>query len=233
MTAGHKLLGAILVVAGQLLSSQAIQAQEDRWVFRVLLDDKEIGFHEFRVQGHPSARQVEINAEFDVKILFFNAYSYDHRNTEHWDGDCLAGIEAFTNDNGDEFKVSGELSNEGFVVNTHQDSARIRSNCVQSFAYWNPAILESERLLNSQTGEIIDVSIVEEGSDTLDIGPHPVPAQKYTIRMEEGPIKLWYTPGGKRWLALEAPAKGGRTIRYEPVVLPGSPAGDARFAMAE
>lgn len=231
MTTAPRFIITALLTMGLLSGVQANQADEDRWVFRVLLDSKEIGYHEFRVLGHPDDRQVEISAEFDVRILFISAYSYDHRNTERWSGDCLAGIEAFTNDNGDEFSVSGERAPEGFVVNTNQDSSRISSDCVRSFAYWNPVILESERLLNSQTGEIVDVQVRDEGPDTLNVGPHPIPARKYTLLMKDGPINLWYSPGGQRWLALEAPAKGGRTIRYEPVILPGNPVGDTRFAM--
>lgn len=231
MTIIRNILLALVAVGGLLAPVQSALAQDERWVFRVLLDDREIGFHEFRVQGSPGERQVEINAQFDVKILFFNAYSYDHQNTEVWQGNCLTGLDAVTNDNGDEYVVSGETVSDGFMVNINTDSSRIGSDCVRTFAYWNPAILNSRNLLNSQTGEIVEVEIRDEGSDTLEIGANRIPAQKYTLVMEDGPISLWYGPDRKRWLALEAPAKGGRVIRYEPVILPGGTDADSRLAM--
>ena len=231
MTAAFRILLALAVLAVTLMETRSAHGQEDRWVFRVLMNDKEIGYHEFRVLGPKENRRVEINADFDVKVLFINAYSYDHENTEFWTGNCLAGIDSFTNDNGAEFLVKGERTADSFVVSTQEDKARISAECVQTFAYWNPAILDSNRLLNSQTGEFIEVNVVDGGPDTLELGPNRIAARKYTIEMKDGPIRLWYSPDTDRWLALEAPAKGGRTIRYEPLVLPVGAVGDPRLAM--
>ena len=78
-----RFLGAFLLLA----TSVPLMAEDsDRWVFRVYLDDREIGFHEFSVTDRDGGQDVEISAEFDVKFLFFNAYSYDHRNLESWAG---------------------------------------------------------------------------------------------------------------------------------------------------
>jgi hypothetical protein len=206
-------------------------SSEDRWVFRVYLEDKPIGFHEFRVSEHGAGREVEINAEFDVKFLFFNAYSYDHRNTESWAQNCLRGIEAVTNANGEKFQVYGQHGENGFRIRTGDESEILESECVRSFAYWNPVILESERLLNAQTGEILNVTVVPLGPDALSVGSNQIPAEKFRIEMTEGPITLWYSAENRQWLALEAPAKGGRTLRYEPVILPGQAGDSIELAM--
>ena len=104
-------------------------------------------------------------------------------------------------------------------------------DCVRTFAYWNPAILDAERLLNSQTGEFAEVTVRSNGPQTLDIGPHRVAAEKYTIESGEGPIRLWYAPGGQHWLALEADLESGRTLRYVPLVLPWNAVGETRLAL--
>ena len=221
------LLVVLLVVTGQPVMAD----ESDRWLFRVFLDDREIGVHEFSVTDQQGVRHVEIAAEFDVKILFFNAYSYDHRNQESWIGDCLNKIDARTNDNGAQSTISGQSSENGFVVSVNQEPARIGSRCVRSFAYWNPVILESDALLNSQTGEVVDVTIREHGAVTLEIGQNRVPAEKFTIEMQDGPIHLWYSPGARHWLALEAETEGGRKLRYVPVVLPRNETDDSRLAM--
>ena len=222
------LAGAVLFTA----SFGTAQAQEGRWVFRVFLDKKEIGYHEFKVAGDESHRQVEIDAQFDVKILFVNAYSYSHQNRETWSDGCLASIDAVTDDNGSESLVTGFRSDEGFVMKTEGGPATFGTPCLRSFAYWDHSIVESSSLLNSQTGELLDVEIASRGRQTLQVGDTGFEAEKYEIAMEDGVISLWYGASDRRWLALEAPAKGGRTIRYEPVVLPGPMQGpDARLAM--
>jgi len=221
----------LFMLFGAIWSMPLAADQADRWLFRVYLDDREIGFHEFSVTERDGRHQVETTARFDVKILFFNAYSYDHRNQESWSGDCLQGLNAITDDNGTEYRVSGEAREDGFELEVNRDAERIGSDCVRTFAYWNPAILDAQRLLNSQTGELADVTIRAEGAESLEIGPHRVPAEKYTIETNDRPIRLWYAPGGQHWLALEAETEGGRTLRYVPLILPWNAVGETRLAM--
>lgn len=207
-------------------------ATEGHWVFRVYLDQREIGYHEFKVAGPEESRQVQIDARFDVKFLFINAYSYSHQNRETWHDGCLASIDAVTDDNGDEFLVSGSRLDTGFKLKTAEGADRLETDCLRSFAYWDPMILQSRRLLNSQTGQVVDVAIQSRGLQALQVGDSSFEAEKYEISMEDGTISVWYGASDGRWLALEAPAKGGRTIRYEPVMLPNSPREEAaRLAM--
>jgi len=200
----------------------AIEEQQ-AWRFKVSLDKREIGFHDFLVTRRGAQRTVEITADFDVKILFINAYSYDHDNREIWKDGCLQQIESETDDNGDLLEVVGENRTEGFTIATNAGAPRtIGSPCVRSFAYWNPDFLQSSQLLNSQTGELVDVTITGQGEETLMVNGQPVPSTRYEIEMEEGPITLWYTRDSSQWLALQAATEGGRTLRYEPVRLPFS-----------
>lgn len=209
-------------------------AAEGHWVFKVYLDKKEIGYHEFKVKASEERKQVQIDARFDVKFLFINAYSYAHQNQETWSDGCLQSIDAVTDDNGDASLVSGTLSDTGFALQTSGGTQTLEAGCLRTFAYWDPSFLQSDRLLNSQTGELVDVEIRSRGLQALRIGDTSVEAEKYEISMDDGVISLWYGVADGRWLALEAPAKGGRKIRYEPVILPEAPQeGPGRLAMSQ
>ena len=223
LVAGLLILACVPGVAG---------AAQGHWVFKVYLDKKEIGYHEFKVEVSDEQKQVQIGARFDVKFLFINAYSYTHQNQETWNDGCLQSIHAVTDDNGDESLVSGMRSDTGFALKTSGGTQTLDAGCLRTFAYWDPAILQSERLLNSQTGELVDVEIRSRGLQALQVGNSIFEAEKYEITMEDGVISLWYGVNDGRWLALEAPAKGGRKIRYEPVILPETPQDRAdRLAM--
>lgn len=199
----------------------ALGSQPQTWRFKVSLDEREIGFHNFVVSRQGTQRTVDISADFDVKILFINAYSYDHANSEIWKDGCLQQIRSETDDNGKTLKVTGQSLSEGFTIVTQAGEPRtVDSPCVRSFAYWDPEFLGSNRLLNAQTGEIIDVDIESRGEETLLIDGDPVAAVRYVIEMDGGPITLWYTRDSSRWLALQAVTDGGRTLRYDPVQLP-------------
>lgn len=191
-----------------------------QWRFKVFLDDREIGFHSFRVSEADSGSRVEIDADFNVRILFFNAYSYSHQNEEFWRNDCLFKLDSVTDDNGELLRVDGEAGSSGFIINTTTASQDTGLTCIRSFAYWNPAFLQSNRLLNSQTGEMVDVLISRRADEVIDIDGEAVAALRYTLEMKDGTISLWYSRDSHQWLALEAPAPGGRVLRYEPVELP-------------
>ena len=213
-----------VVSLGILLSVFAVMPasamEPDRsWRFGVLLDDKRIGFHNFHVSRDGDRQLLETEAEFDVKFLFFTAFRYRHQNVESWNNGCLSSIDARTNSNGNTLDVKGRWAADGFEVSGKAGSS-ILSDCVRTFAYWNPDILEADRLLNSQTGEYEDVSVAFESDDVVSVGDRTVDALRYRLSAKAGDITLWYSTVDRQWLALEAPAKGGRTIRYEPIAVP-------------
>jgi len=220
LLSGCLALLAIPGLAEPLDAGAAWPGDERRWTFRVLLDGRDIGSHEFRVVGDGAVQRVAIEARFDVKILFFNAYSYRHTNVETWRDGCLVGIEASTDDNGERLEVSGRVGENGFELANSGEAEAYDDRCVRSFAYWNPAILTAGRLLNAQTGELVDVAVDELGMDEVRAGERLIPAVRYRMRMEDGSIDLWYHRDSGEWLALEAPTEGGRLLRYEPVGLP-------------
>lgn len=209
---------ALFVLLALELSASAA-ADTLNWEFDVLLDDKEIGYHTFSVANDGSTAIMESEAEFDVKFLFITAFRYRHENTEVWSDGCLSSIDAMTIRNGDLLEVKGEQGADSFAVSGQNGTATLE-DCVQTFAYWNPAILDSERLLNSQTGEYEDITVSFEDRDEVVVGERPVAALRYRLSAKAGDITLWYSSDDRRWLALEAPAKGGRTIRYQPTLIP-------------
>jgi hypothetical protein len=190
-----------------------------QWHFDVALDGKPIGFHTFDLQHDGSKQVLMTEASFDVKFLFITAFRYRHQNTEIWNDGCLSSIDASTDSNGKQLDVRGEISEEGFDVLSAEGSATLPS-CVQTFAYWNPAILESQRLLNSQTGAYEDVTVTLEGPEQLAVAGGRIDALRYRLSAQAGDITLWYSREDNTWVGLEAPAKGGRKLRYQAVVVP-------------
>lgn len=182
--------------------------------FRVMLDDREIGFHRYELRRNGDTRIVNSRAEFDVEFLFFNAYSYRHTLSAVWDGLCLESLEASTDANGKKLSVSGDRREETFVVDRGDDVARL-PDCVMNFAYWDPRILEQPKLLNPQTGEYVDIQVEALEDDDVDVGDRTRAANGYRITAKDMRIDIWYAKEDQQWLALESLAKGGRTIRYE------------------
>lgn len=213
---------AMLVLALSLPVAAAEDSSRiDSWSFRVFLDDKPIGSHDFELARLGDESVLTTRAEFEVRFLFITAFRYQHENVETWRGDCLRDIRAQTDNNGESLEVEGMAEGGQFRL-VANDAATELPGCVKTFAYWNPAILESKRLLNSQTGEYEAVEVEFEGKEQLRISGEAVASNRYAMTTKGGKIRLWYSATDERWLALEAPAKGGRLIRYEPVRVPAA-----------
>ena len=209
---GIAVLASLLVVAPTATSSPTAPAADGEWNFRVLLDGREVGWHRYVVRGDGASTKVESRAQFDVRFLLLNAYSYRHTARERWRGACLDELESRTETNGRVEEVAAVAYDDAVVVDGPSGDARL-PGCVMSFAYWDPRILRATRLLNSQTGELLPVSVAERGTERVNVAGRTVAATRHRLSAPNLQIDLWYADG--RWVALEAPTPGGRTLRYE------------------
>ena len=178
-----------------------------------LLDDKKIGTHDFILQELENQRLLQSEANFEYKLLFVKLYDYQHKNTETWLGNCLTGIESSTDANGEPFAVSGALEGEKFVLDSTAGDAELPA-CSMSFAYWNPAFLQQQRLINVQSGEVLDIEVSQPERVELEVRGVKQPAYRYQLGAGEMKIDLWYSENNE-WLALETDARGGRRLRYQ------------------
>jgi hypothetical protein len=183
------------------------------WNFKVFYGDKEIGEHSFFLQKEGDKRKILIAADFKIDILFINVYSYKHRNTEIWEGSCLSTIESITDDNGEAFITNGKYENGVFKINSKQGTNEV-VGCVSTFAYWDKSFLDNEVLLNSQTGEIVDVDISFVADEKILIRDKVVNAKRYKLKSDKLNIDLWYSDENQ-WLALNSITKDGTNLRYQ------------------
>ncbi len=210
-------VACILVVGVSLFWGTSVKVDasvEKRWEFRVLLDDKEIGYHQVRLVPEADRKRVSVETRFDVKFLFLTAYHYEHQTEELWQGSCLADIRSHTNDNGKELFLRAESASNGVRLITHNGPKELQG-CVRSFAYWDPELLGASRLLNTQTGEYQDVQLIDLGKRPIEIDGRLHDARQYRLLVEDHSIDLWYTPD-MDWLALQTTIKSGRRLSYFP-----------------
>ena len=194
-------------------TATAVNQSPQQWRFKVFLDDQVIGYHTVTLNPDKTRATVQIEANLDVKLLFFTAYRYRHNNQEVWRNNCLQTIESYTDDNGDIFYINGHRMQQGFALQTHDGSLTL-PGCVRTFAYWDPRLLEANRLLNSQTGEYLDVDIKLMGNEPLIIADQEVAAKRYRLQADNIQIDLWYSDK-MHWLALQTTTESGHQLRYQ------------------
>jgi len=183
------------------------------WRFRVWLDDREIGYHEFTLERRGGLDFIEIQARFQVRLLFLTLYAYEHVNNEVWEGECLNRLESRTDADGKQFQVSGERHRDRFIIDRGVEVYEL-PGCVKTFSYWDPGFLNERKLLNAQNGEWVDVEVGEPEIDRLNIRGQEVEAMRYRLHAGDLVLDLWYS-ADHDWLALESETAEGRLLRYE------------------
>jgi Family of unknown function (DUF6134) len=208
-----------VIGAAALIGVGTAAAQTQSWSFEVFLNDTPIGHHHYFLRQSGAERELEIEAQFNVKFLFINAYRYAHDASERWRDNCLVALTAHTDDNGSKSKVDTEQQGERLaaVISSTPAASSVREpvdGCLMSFAYWNADMLRQTRLLNAQTGRIENVTITSLGEEKINVRGTLTPAIRYRVTGPKHPIDLWYD-AGRAWLALQSTLEGGRRLRYQ------------------
>ena len=195
-----------------LLPATANASTEQVWQFRVYLDDTPIGYHEFSVEQASDHLKMTTHARFDVTFLKIPLFSYRHQDVQQWSDQCLKSIKSKTDQNGKLFEVDGSSTDKGFQLSTRDGNVTL-PECISTFAYWNKSFLQHGKLLNSQTGEYLDVDVDHLGEHSITVRNTSVPANRYRLTAEDLDIELWYS-NNDQWLGLQSETSSGRLLRY-------------------
>ncbi|HSG93217.1 MAG TPA: DUF6134 family protein [Methylotenera sp.] len=192
----------------------AVLAKE--WNFDVYMDKTRIGQHTFKLSD---ANELVSKAKFNVKVLFINAYQYNHTAVEQWQDGCLTQLEANTLENDVATKVKGMADNDRFLVDDGKQK-QVLSGCAMTFAYWSQKMLQQTKLLNPQNAEWLDTKIVKAGSEMLDVKGKTIETLRYKLNASLAGkpklnIELWYRADNLDWVALKSITPEGYVINYK------------------
>ncbi len=197
-----KYLIFLLLLISSLANSQT-------WDFDVSMDGKHIGDHQFVLTNKENNQQLlKSEAKFNVKFLTINVFNYHHKADEICENGCLKKLESNTKENSKTTTVKAYEDKSLFKVSA-QKPLEIDTECVMTFAYWNPKILQQKKLLNPQTGEYLSAQIAFVGKEVINVKGEAVKADHYKIDTSKFKIDIWYGLDGQ-WLALQSLTSDGR-----------------------
>jgi hypothetical protein len=167
--------------------------------FVVLRDGNQIGHHTISFARDGADVAVEVDVALKVKLAFVTLYSLQHRNREVWRGGKLHTIDTDTVENGKNYAIKGHQAADGFraaVTTGDKTEERTLPATIVPTSYWNPATVRQTALLNSVNGKLLDVKVLERGTEPVKINATPVPARKFSITGELT-LDLWYDAGNE------------------------------------
>ncbi|MBK66787.1 MAG: hypothetical protein CMP22_01490 [Rickettsiales bacterium] len=123
--------------------------------FDVYRDDELFGTHDITFTTNEDGTvTAEIEIILVAKVLGFDAYNYDHVNTETWRDNRLIKLSSKTIEDGEQDQVEVTVRQDHLDV---RGSKFVGNRPMGTFStsYWNRNIVGKTELINSQTGEIV------------------------------------------------------------------------------
>lgn len=158
--------------------------------FDLFREGNHIGTHTITFHKEGDRLRVDIDIELAVKVLFVTAYRYVHHNQETWRNGRLIAIATRTDDDGEKAAVDATAEGDALLVEASTGKNTLPAGVIPT-SYWNPATLRQQTLLNTQTGKLMNVRIVDLGADRIYADGQMIPARHY--RMDgDLRLELWY-----------------------------------------
>jgi len=178
--------------------------------FAVLRNGSPLGTHRLSFTREGERLIVDIEIRFEVKLAFITVFRYAHDAREVWESGRLVAFDSRTNDDGTNFQVKAHATPEGLAVESTGGNYTAPLDTVPS-SYWHIDMIRHPRVLDSQSGRMIDLVATPTGTGEVTVGDRRVPARLFRLSGEiSGELGYGVDDG---WVRLSFGARGA-TIEY-------------------
>lgn len=217
--ANLRLAGAVKLAAGILLAlafgaNAAPGASVETLRYAIMRNGDQIGTHTVEINRGPKETSVNISSDLAVKVMFITAYHMQFTTTEKWVAGKLVALKSEGDDNGTKHKVSAALKGNGLEVDADGKTSTVDKNIMPA-TLWNHEVVKRTQLLDPKDGEIVSLTVTDQGTEELSIDEHTVKAHHYVLK-GKFPQDVWYDDKG-RLVQSSLVAPDGSVILYKPV----------------
>lgn len=210
-----RFLTLLALAAGLLLqSAMASAATTERWAFRAIRKGEDIGSHIVTVVRQGSEARAVVDISLIVRAFgFLPLYHYHHKSEELWRDNRLVSLESTTDDNGKQHFVKATANADGTL---QIDGSRYRGLApadIMPTSYWNGAFPRHNKLLDTQSGRLLDVTVTE-----VPLQPDDGAAGNARHYKLDGDLRLelWYD-AAQRWIRNRFQGSDNSVIDYRPM----------------
>jgi len=175
--------------------------------FLIKREGKVIGYHAVDVREADGAFIVETEIEMRVKLGPIPLFKYDHDSQEVWRDGQVVSIDSKTNHDGDKTYVSARRQNGLLMIDGSEYQGPAPSDAAPS-SYWDKSLVTAGALINTQTGEIIEIEVEPLG---VTRAPHNREAEHYRVTGTVN-LDIWYD--GQQWVGSQFTIDGEELV-YE------------------
>lgn len=198
---------AAAILAASLAADAAAPPVPRDIVFDVYRNGTEFGEHAVRFdRAGNGSLIVDIDVELQAGFGPLTLFRYEHRAEEVWRDGELVRLTASTLKDGERKQVDVERLDENTLTSSGDPIPELPPS-----SHWRGYDPATHLILNTETGDPMDVVVEDLGMDTVETAAGPVEARHVrvtgTLTMD-----LWYDGSG-RWIGCTFQARG-HTIDY-------------------
>lgn len=183
-------------------------------VFNVIRKGSTIGTHQIDFGGDSGHLTVSNRIDLAVKIAFVTAYRYEQRGEDVWQSDVLVRTRIETNDDGEKSVVIAESSDGQLAVQGPKGSYATPLGAMTDLSFWNRAITQGAPVIDSQNGDLIDITVKPSVSEQLTVLGRTIETERFPMAGTRGRSgTVWYDPDGNLVRAIVLTR--GETLTYE------------------
>lgn len=143
-------------------------------------DYGDIGEHRVTFTQKGEQLVVDVENKVEVRILAITAFRFEANRRELWQGDRMVGYRSVTHEDGRDIAISGEVVGDRLVIDA--PSGRIETEAGTFPTHpWNKAIAGESVLMDTKTGELLNVDIANLGEEVIEAGGRTIEATKYRV----------------------------------------------------
>jgi hypothetical protein len=199
---------------GVLLLGLSGQACAETMRFAITRNGDQIGTHSIEINRAGPEISVNIATDLVVKVLFVTAYRFQHMASERWVNGRHVALDSTTDNNGTRHQVSIVMKTSGLEMAADGKASRVDRNIMPA-SLWNPELMRRTAMLDAQDGDILPLSVVDQGMDELTIEARTVKAHHYTIKSRFSQ-DVWYDEQ-QRLVQAKLIGRDGSVILYKPI----------------
>lgn len=154
-------------------------------------EGSKLGTHDltFRTAGETLTVNVAVDLAYDIGPV--TVFRYTHRAVEHWKGDQVVSVESQTDDDGEDYKVSGVRDGSGLVVQATGLASYVAPTSALPATHWNRNQLAGP-WINTQDGKLLQPKVADVGVETIATADgRTLDARRYRMTGDAA-LDIWY-----------------------------------------
>jgi hypothetical protein len=174
-------------------SAAGVSANVHR-VFDIVREGSQIGTNTLDFSRQGDVTTVKVVTHILVKVLFVNAYRYDHSETASFKGNELVSFSSTTDDNGTNHQIAAHESSGKLLLKVDGDESEVSKNIYPAIIF-SPDIGGKPQLFDPGNGKRLSAKAEDLGEENVTV--HGVQQELHHIKLSgQFDRDLWFDHDG-------------------------------------